>query len=119
MASPRRQDRDIASFQSEFAAGIATETDPGVAAGDAERFMDRVMVVEVVKYTVAPHLAPTVRTEQAFDRFLRTIPKTQYVLVNQKWQRIVRHQSVVGKDECLWFDCLADRRHGPCSCTTL
>jgi len=73
MPSTGRQDGDIARCDLDFLAVVAAETDPRVAARDAERFMNRGVVVQIVVDAVAPHIAPAIGAEQPLDVFLGVV----------------------------------------------
>lgn len=58
MAGAGGEDGDVAGRDLEFPAGVAAEPDPGMAARDAERFVNRGVVVQIIVDAVAPHVAP-------------------------------------------------------------
>jgi hypothetical protein len=83
-----------------------------MAAGDAERFVHGGVVVQIVVDAVAPHVAPAVGAEQAFDGFLRMgVGDVDGALVDQERHRIVGDEAVVfeNKGERLHFG--ADNGH--------
>ena len=67
------QDRDVAGRDLEFLAAVAAEANPGVAARDAERFVHRRVIVQIIVDAVAPHIAPAIGAEQSLDGFLGVI----------------------------------------------
>src|SRR5260370_901474 len=100
-AGPRRDFKLLAA--------VTTEADPRVAAGDAERFMDRRVVVQIIVDAVAPHIAPAIGAEQSLDGLfgMRVIDRDR-LLINQKRQPVVRDEAVVLQDKSERFDGGAD-----------
>src|ERR1700681_2118998 len=71
-----------------------------MAAGDAERFMNRRVVVQIVEDAVAPHIAPAIGAKESLDGFLgMLVVDVDGLLVEQKRQRVVRDEAVVLKGE--------------------
>src|SRR3984885_5954152 len=111
MAGTGGQDRDITRVKLEFLAVIAAEANARMAAGNAERLVDRGVIVQVVVDAVVPTIAPAVRAEQAFDNFLGiAVAEVDRALVDQERQGIIRHQAIVGKDEGGWLEFHANSR---------
>src|ERR1700682_2178657 len=84
-----------------------------MAAADAERFMNRRVVVQIVEDAVAPHVAPAIGAEQSLDGFLgMLVVDVDGLFVEQKRQRVIRDDTVVLKDKSERLDVIADDRHG-------
>ena len=63
------EDGDIARRNFKLTAVVAAEPHPRMAARDAERLVNRRMVVQIIVDAVAPHLAPAIGAEQSLDGF--------------------------------------------------
>src|SRR6202023_1833735 len=113
MAGTRGENGDIAGRDLDLLARIAAEPDPRMAARDAENFMDRGVVVQIIVDAVAPHFAPAIGAEQSLDGFFGMIVIDGYrPLVDQKRHRVVRDEAVVLEREGERLDIVADHGHG-------
>jgi len=102
VAGAGRQHRDVAGRKLEDFPRRAAETHLGAAARDAERLVDHGMIVHVRKNAVAPHVAPAVCAECAFDDTLRARPKREIdgaAIDQQRQARIVWDGSVIAKHQ--------------------
>ena len=107
------QDRNVARRDLDLLAAVTAEADPRMAARDAERFVNRGVVVQIIVDAVAPHVAPAIGAEQSLDGlFGMVVIDVDGALVDQKRHRIVGHAAVVLEDEGEGFDIGTDDRHG-------
>src|SRR5258708_26897566 len=84
-----------------------------MAAGYAERFVNRGVVVQIVVDAIAPHIAPAIGAEQSLDGLLGVVViDIDGLLVDQKRHRVVGDEAVILEGEGERFDVRADDRHG-------
>ena len=83
-----------------------------MATGDAQRFVNRGVIVQIVVDAVAPHVAPAIGAEQPLDGlFGMIVVDIDRALVDHKRHRVVGNQPIVREDDGERFEIFADNRH--------